>query len=220
MNKALSTERLDVFTNTKEREYEAIFAEAEMFDQWDVNSLVTLLIQHYHFDTRKNIICIYDLAHRVSVKHGYMHPELSKLNTALFHFFDDLLFHLKKEEQILFPNIISLMGKVSTVETSMYTKFGLVKELAVSMQDENYARIKKLMVLRELTNNYMIPGDACSYYKSLFESMKEFEKRLLLYIHLENDNLFPKAIQLEEGFTKHFIKRNLETNKMFLKKTH
>ena len=112
------------------------------------------------------------------------------------------------------------MKKAAVVEASTYTKFGLVKEMVLLMQTENYAIIKKLMVLRELTNNYMIPGDACSYYKSLFERMKDFEKCLLLYIHLENDNLFPKAIHMEEGFAKHFIKRNLETNSMFLKTTH
>ena len=186
----------------------------------DVNSLVSMLITHYHNKARENIICFYDLAQRVSVKHSYMHPELSKLTEALFLFFDDLLFHFKKEEQILFPNIIGLMKKASAVETSTFTSFGLVKELVLLMQNENNAIIRRLMVLRKLTNNYMIPGDACSYYRSLFERMKDFEKNLLLYIHLENENLFPKAIHMEERFAKHFIKRKLETNSMFLKKTY
>ena len=216
---AHTTEILDVLAIAKEHDYETILAESEKFEPMDVNSLVTILITHYHNNTRGNIICIYDLAQKVSVKHSYMHPELSKLTEALF-LFDDLLFHFKKEEQILFPNIIRLMKKAAVVEASTYTKFGLVKELVLFMQKENYAIIRKLMVLRELTNNYMIPGDACSYYRSLFERMKEFEKCLLLYIHLENGNLFPKAIHMEEGFTKHFIKRKLETNSMFLKKTY
>lgn len=220
MNTTHSTEIINVLAIAKEHDYETILAESEMFEQLDVNSLVEMLITHYHNNARESIICIYDLAQRVSVKHSYMHPELSKLTEALFLFFDDLLFHLKKEEQILFPNIIRLMKKVSAFETSTYTRFGLVKELVLLMQNENYALIRKLMGLRELTNNYMIPGDACSYYKSLFERMKEFEKGLLLFIHLENDNLFPKAIHMEEGFTKHFIKRKLETNSMFLKITH
>jgi len=220
MNTEHSTEIINVLAIAKEHDYETIFAESEMFEPLDVNSLVAMLITHYHNKARENIICIYDLAQRVSVKHSYMHPELSKLTEALFLFFDDLLFHFKKEEQILFPNIIRLVKKASAVETSTYTRFGLVKELVLLMQNENYVIIKKLMGLRELTNNYMIPGDACSYYKSLFERMKEFEKGLLLFIHLENDNLFPKAIHMEEGFTKHFIKRKLETNSMFLKKTY
>jgi len=220
MNTAHSTEIINVLAIAKEHDYETILAESEMFEQLDVNSLVEMLITHYHNNARESIICIYDLAQRVSVKHSYMHPELSKLTEALFLFFDDLLFHFKKEEQILFPNLIGLMKKASAVETSPFTSFGLVKELVLLMQNENHAIIRKLMVLRELTNNYMIPGDACSYYKSLFERMKEFEKCLLLFIHLENDNLFPKAIHMEEGFTKHFIKRKLETNSMFLKKTY
>ena len=91
-----STEIINVLAIAKEHDYETILVESEMFEQLDVNSLVEMLITHYHNNARKSIICIYDLAQRVSVKHSYMHPELSKLTEALFLFFDDLLFHFKK----------------------------------------------------------------------------------------------------------------------------
>jgi len=220
MNTTQSIEITSVRALAEALGHEAILAELEMFNEWDVKSLIELLINHYHFDTRKNIIGIYDLAQEVSAKHSLKHPELTKLTTALFLFFDDLLFHLKKEEQVLFPNMIHLMKKVSTADTSTYTRFGLVKEMVLAMQNENYVIVKKLMLLRELTDHYMVPGDACRYYKSLFERMKDLERSLLLYTHLENDNLFPKTVQLEEGFTKQFTKQKLEINSMFLKLTH
>ena len=199
MNTTQSIET-NIVTIAEEQGYKTILAETEMFNHWNVDSLIELLIKHYHFDARENITCIYDLAQKVAVKHIYKHPELSKLTTALFLFFDDLLFHLKKEEQILFPDITHLAKIKSASEATTYTKFRSVKDLALLMQKEHQVVAKELMFFRRLTNNYMIPPDACTYYNQLFERMKEFEKELMVHIHLENDILFPKAIQMDEKF--------------------
>jgi regulator of cell morphogenesis and NO signaling len=66
------------------------------------------------------------------------------------------------------------------------------------MQKEHQAAVKEIMIFRQLTNNYMVPADACNSYRRLFEKMRDFEKDLMLHIHLENEILFPRAIQLDE----------------------
>lgn len=47
-----------------------------------------------------------------------------------------------------------------------------------------------------LTHDYVLPADACNSYTYLFGKMKEFEDDLFQHIHLENNILFPKALQL------------------------
>jgi regulator of cell morphogenesis and NO signaling len=198
MNATQSPEMTSVPTLTELSFYEPKPVELERFNEWDVNSLIEFLINRNHPDIRKNIIGIYDLAQKVSVKHSNRHPELIKLTTALFLFFDDLLFHLKEEEQIFFPNITQLIKTQSTSEAFIYTTFGLIKKSAFMMQKQHQAVVKELMFFRQLTNNYTMAADACNSYRHLFEKMRDFEKDLMLHIHIENDILFPRAIQLDE----------------------
>jgi regulator of cell morphogenesis and NO signaling len=205
MNTTQSIEIKDVFSVNDEPGSEAILAESEKFNEWDINSLIDF-IKHYHLDIKEKIIDIYDLAQKVSVRHSNKHPELNTLTTALFLFFDDLLFHLKKEEQILFPNITHLIKMRVISETTIYTTFGLIKESVFVIQKEHQAAVKELKFFRQLTDNYMIPADACNSYRRLFEKMNEFEKELMLHIHLENNILFPKAIQMDEGSTEKEMK--------------
>ena len=46
--------------------------------------------------------------------------------------------------------------------------------------------------------DYAIPSDACASYKLLYKMIQEFEDDLHLHIHLENNILFPKAIEMEK----------------------
>ena len=147
---------------------------------------------------KRTPVIIYDLAQNVANRHSEKHPELTKLVTALFFFFNDLLNHLKKEEQILFPNITQLVKKNSCAEGITYTTFGFIKESAIGMMKEHLAAGNELKLFRKLTNNYLLPADACNSYKYLFEKMKEFENDLFFHVHLENNILFPKAITLDE----------------------
>ncbi len=52
--------------------------------------------------------------------------------------------------------------------------------------------------IRELSNNYSPPEDACTTYKVLYQELNEFEQDLHTHIHLENNILFPQAVELEK----------------------
>jgi regulator of cell morphogenesis and NO signaling len=52
-----------------------------------------------------------------------------------------------------------------------------------------------------LTNSYEAPADACTTFNILYKELAEFEKDLHVHIHLENNILFPKAIELEKVLT-------------------
>jgi len=54
-----------------------------------------------------------------------------------------------------------------------------------------------LREMRAITSDYKVPPDACISYKTLYEALENFEKDLHQHIHLENNVLFPKALDLE-----------------------
>ena len=51
--------------------------------------------------------------------------------------------------------------------------------------------------LRELTEGYSCPEDACDGYRRAMKLMEEFEVDTHEHIRKENEVLFPKAIELE-----------------------
>ena len=54
-----------------------------------------------------------------------------------------------------------------------------------------------LAEIRELSSNYTLPENACASYSLLYRMLAEFEEDLHLHIHLENNILFPKTLELE-----------------------
>ena len=57
---------------------------------------------------------------------------------------------------------------------------------------------KNMEIIRQLANNYILPGEACASYSLLFRLLQEFEEDLHMHVHLENNILFPKAIAAEK----------------------
>lgn len=199
MNAIELTERALVPFDSKGSAYETKLNGSAGFTELDINSLIDLIIKEYHFKARKDVVVIYELAQKVFFRHNGKNPELSKLVETLFLFFDDLLFHLKKEEQILFPNILHLIEKKLHEGDFNYSTFGVIKEYALTMQNEHQEVIKQFEFFRRLTNNYTLPGDADKLYQTLFSKLKAFENEMLWHIKLENDFLFPKAIRMDEN---------------------
>lgn len=202
MNTIELTERVTVPFDSEGPTYETKLPASVEFNEWDINSLINLILKQYHFNTRENVVVIYDLAQKVFSRHREKHPELAKLVEALFLFFDDLLFHLKKEEQILFPNIIQLTEKKLHERSFNYSTFGVIKEYALTMQNEHKDVVKQLEFFRRLTNDYGLPEDGSILYQSLLSKMKEFENEMMQHIQLENELLFPRVVLMDENCRK------------------
>lgn len=64
------------------------------------------------------------------------------------------------------------------------------------MEQEHDHAGELLAEIRQLSENYTPPQDACTTYKLLFASLQAFEMDLHQHVHLENNLLFPKAIGL------------------------
>jgi len=51
--------------------------------------------------------------------------------------------------------------------------------------------------IKSLTNEYLLPANACNSYGLYYKMLQDFENDLHLHIHLENNILFPKAMLIE-----------------------
>jgi regulator of cell morphogenesis and NO signaling len=104
-----------------------------------------------------------------------------------------------KEENILFPYIVALEEAASSGKPAPIPAFGTVGNPVHMMQLEHDSAGAALKEICSLSADYKAPDDACFSYKTLFAALKEFETDLHQHIHLENNILFPRAIELERS---------------------
>jgi regulator of cell morphogenesis and NO signaling len=168
------------------------------FNEWSLDFLADYIVQVHHNYVKKNIPDVRAYALKVMKVHGKHHPELNIVHELVEAISSELSEHLMKEEQILFPYIKSLASSGSLKE-QITSPFGTVANPIMMMETEHEMVGKYFAELREATNNYAIPADACASYSFLYRLLAEFEEDLHVHIHLENNILFPKAIQLEKA---------------------
>ena len=75
--------------------------------------------------------------------------------------------------------------------------FGTVQNPVRMMMLEHDGAGNALREMRAATSSYTLPTDACESYRELYRALAAFEADLHEHIHLENNILFPRAIQME-----------------------
>lgn len=168
--------------------------DAGWLNRASMRTLTGYIVDTHHVFTRDEIAALIPLMAKVASRHGESHPELLKLDTVFNNLCDELMQHLLKEEQILFPYI----EQCERSESPVFSCFGTVNNPIGMMLTEHDSAGDSLRRMRELTNDYALPEGACPSYTALFHRLEAFERDLHQHIHLENNLLFPKAIELEK----------------------
>ena len=151
--------------------------------KYDTDFIIDYIIKTHHDFTKKNAVIIYNLIQKVACRHSHEHNELKKFNEVAFFFFHDLLNQMLKEEQNLFPYLRQKASDIKYDGKNDNASLQSLKEKIRLQQIEHEKSLNYLKVFRQITNDYQIPSDACWYYTSLFEKMKELEYDLTLHFY-------------------------------------
>ncbi len=160
--------------------------------------LVAHITSTHHKYTREEIARLVPLLDRVGSVHGKNHPELQSIQASFRGLADELTMHLMKEEMMLFPYIVRMEESVIQKEPILPPPFGSVQNPVSMMVHEHDSAGEALRSMRQASNGYAVPPDACVSYQSLYKALAEFEADLHQHIHLENNILFPRAIAMEK----------------------
>ncbi|MBK5259744.1 MAG: iron-sulfur cluster repair di-iron protein [Thermoanaerobaculia bacterium] len=167
---------------------------------WQTRSLSELqrhIIDTHHVYTRQAIETITLLADKVANRHGANHPEVIDVHRLAFALANDVLPHMMKEEEILFPYVEQLERNGS--ESLPGSCFGTIANPIRVMMLEHEGVGAILADLRRVTGGYALPDDACLSFRALYERLADLEQDLHKHIHLENNLHFPRALKLEES---------------------
>ena len=163
----------------------------------NLNDLITHINDTHHVFTREELARIEPLLAKVTRVYGERRTELARIEAIFLELKQELLLHLMKEEQVLFPYVRQLELAVAGVTARPAGCFGTVQNPVRMMMMEHDAAGEMLRELRELSNNFTPPADACVSYQTLYAALEGLEKDLHQHIHLENNILFPRAIEME-----------------------
>jgi len=161
--------------------------------------LIDHIIRAHHKFTRDEIVRLKPLLDKVCSAHGKNHPELLTIRETFLGLAQELTLHLMKEENVLFPYIVRMEEgrlKNNPVPTP---PFGTVQNPVRMMMQEHDGAGEALRRIRGLSRDFSVPEDACASYRMLYEALAGFEADLHQHIHLENNILFPRSIEMEES---------------------
>ncbi len=145
----------------------------------DTPALITHILTHYHDTHREELDWLIPLAQRVERVHGDHEEAPLGLTEALLALQDELLGHMQKEEQVLFP---MMQGGGDPM---------IIHPISV-MRHEHDDTTALLNQVEHVTNGLSLPVGACGSWTALYTGLRKFSEDLVTHIHLENNVLFPR----------------------------
>jgi regulator of cell morphogenesis and NO signaling len=167
---------LELETNMK-----SLDAESVMFNAMSPTELCQYIVARHHVFVKQYIPLILFHLQKVSTKHGERYPKMIQVLQLFSEVSSELLQHMQKEEQVLFPMIIENKGQAIADFSGPVRVMEMEHEKAGDIMDR----------IRQITNDYSAPMDACTTHRVCLEELKMFEEDLHKHVYLENHLLFP-----------------------------
>lgn len=171
------------------------------FQSWKLDVLADYIVQKHHNYIEQSTPPLLQFLTKLCKVHGSNHPELFEINELFTRSVGDLAAHMKKEELILFPAIRKMAQANEVGKKIDASPFGTVQNPIQMMMSEHESEGNIFERISKISNGYQSPADGCTTYRVAYSMLKEFEADLHWHIHLENNILFPKAIELEKELT-------------------
>lgn len=160
--------------------------------------IIDHILARYHRGLREELPRLTQMADKVLNAHGAKHPEMvPPVVQRLRALRAELETHMMKEERILFPYVAALERAERSGGPVPPSPFGSVGGPITVMEAEHDHAGALLAEMNRLTHGYQPPEGACNTFRGLLHGLDELEREMHLHVHLENNVLFPRALDLE-----------------------
>ena len=179
----------------------ALTARPTMDDRhWMASSLTDLcayIVEQHHTYTKRELPRLAALAAKVHLRHGHMYPELHQICECIEALNAEIGDHMLKEEEVLFPRLKALEDAAQSGIAPRPAFFGSMLNPVHHMMSDHSETVELLHSIRALTRDYRLPESACLSYQELYQGLSDLERDLHQHIHLEDNVLFPRALEIE-----------------------
>jgi regulator of cell morphogenesis and NO signaling len=160
---------------------EAAAPDLPRWDERPIPELVHHIVGFYHQRLRVELPELASMAAKVEARHAEKASCPHGLRAHLEQTYQAVLEHLAKEEQVLFPMILTGRGRMAAGPIHV-------------MEAEHDDHADNLRETRRLTNDLVAPEEACPTWRALYVRLAAFEAELMDHIHLENNVLFRRVL--------------------------
>jgi regulator of cell morphogenesis and NO signaling len=180
---------------------ESVNKRGEEFDLYLLSYPVPLIIEYlkhkHHEFVKKKLPFIVTLVEHLQGKNEAQEEIVADLKFVFPLFIEDFIRHIYQEEDTLFQYILDLENALK----GQYKPGVLLKRLGEnSLQKfaiEHDVHEDEMRGIRNITNNYALDSDMGLEFKVLYKELLGFEKMLEVHAKVEDEVLFPKALELE-----------------------
>ena len=143
--------------------------------------LIDLIVTRYHEPLRAELPRLIELATKVERVHRDKAACPRGLTAHLTEMRYAIHDHLEKEEQILFPMVRAGRGALARNPV----------QVMMLEHDDHAANLRRM---RQFARDLVVPAEACTSWRNLYDSLSALELDLMRHIHLENNVLFPAVL--------------------------
>ncbi|HLN55850.1 MAG TPA: iron-sulfur cluster repair di-iron protein [Bacteroidales bacterium] len=158
------------------------------FNEWQPGFLCDYIVNVHHTYVRKSLPELIFYTQKIAKVHGENHPELLEVADLFSQVNSDLLQHMQKEEEKIFPAVRDVFGNGSERSRT------IIRDEMGSLLGEHEFAGGAIDRINVITDGYNLPSDACNSYRITMEMLEKFEDDLHTHVHLENNILFPKTL--------------------------
>lgn len=161
-----------------------------------LSRLMQHIVRNHHLYLRRELPRAAEMASNVAVKYGAREPAFYRLAEIVEALRIDLLAHLEREEQVIFPYIAQL-DQQAMLACVPPQSFRTLAATVFAMVQEHESAIRDLEEAAHITHGFRPGRHACARQIALLGTLRGFQIDLRRHLALEDDELFPRAIALE-----------------------
>lgn len=168
---------------------------------WSGAGMVELtqhIVEQHHGYIRRESPRLASMLEKVVTRHGEAHPELRSIQDLFGAMVNELSVHMMKEENVLFPYLAKMEAAVKEGVPAPSAMFGSVQMPIRAMMADHEDAGELTARIRTLCGDYQPQEYACGTHRALYQGLEEFERDLHQHVHLENNILFPRALEMEQ----------------------
>ncbi len=150
-------------------------------------TLVAYIQEKYHAGLREELPALAPYITKVARVHGDNHPHLLRVQEIFKTLRSELLDHTADEDKNVFPLVLQYLES-PTAELREQLKPHIFE---LESEHENAGAL--LFELREITNDFTPPTEACGTYRLVYSRLEQIEKDTFEHVHLENNVLFDRV---------------------------
>lgn len=168
------------------------------FSDWKVSFLIDYISNVHHAYLHVAILWLETSLSSFLETHKKKHPDVGKILLLFRELSVLLLKHSRHEEEIIFPYIRQIENTHRRKETYGNLFVRTLRKPLSNIEKEHEVIYSILKEIQALTNNYNCPADGCAELSAIYHKLEEFHNDMLQHTHLEDDILYPKAIEMEK----------------------